>query len=732
MLALSNLFKTDQSKRLVIVAVKLMLLPCASLVVFSQDEGRPQMSCFLKEQPVRLDGRLDEADWEKADSLILATTVEPVENGIATCPTVIRIMADEKNVYIGLICYDSQPDGIVSFSKARDSELEDEDHVKLILDTHRDGRNGYIFAVNPFGARYDALVSSNGEFENPNWDGAWDAKTRLTGSFWSAEIRIPVSTLTFRKGLDSWGFNIQRRIQRNMEVIRWTGISLDYTIGQTRHAGLLTELPDFNLGIGLTPVASALTRATHMRNNETSYDWQPSFDATQRISSQITAQLTVNTDFAETEVDSRQTNLTRFPLLYPEKRQFFLEGSDIYDFGLSLGQSCMPFFSRRIGLYQGEEVPILWGGKVNGKVKNTHFGGLVTRTNGVDSLVPRTIMGAVRVKQHVLKESSFGIIATAGDPAGRPQAWTTGIDFTYQTSTFGGSKNFLVGVWALANDREGLQGEKTAFGIKIDFPNDLWDWFLMYRRIGDAFDPSLGFVPRQAINYYSGKVDFMPRPERGMVRQHRFQIMPSLYTDLLHQWEGYSVSIVPFNPRLESGDQFEAGIQPEGEYLKVPFEISDGVTIEPGAYHWLRYQLSLESASKRVINGEAGWIFGGFYGGSLNQIQLQLNLRLSSFLILECMYENNIARIPAGNFNKELLAFRTVFNISSDLNISSYIQYDNESGSVGSYSRLRWTFAPLGDLYVVFKHNIQQAFPEREWQYDASQLTLKLSYGLAM
>lgn len=714
------------------MGVNLMLLHFISLAAFSQDEKKPRISCILTERPLRLDGWMDEAEWEKADSLILTSTVEPVEKGLATYPTVVKILVDRKNIYIGLICYDSQPDQIVAFSKARDAELENEDHVKLILDTHRDGRNGYIFAINPFGARYDALVSHNGESENPNWDGAWDAKTQITGSYWSAEIRIPVSTLTFRKGLDSWGFNVERRIQRYLEVIRWTGISMDYTIGHTRHAGLLTDLPVFNLGIGLTPIASALARATNLRNNETSYDWQPSLDLTQRITSQITAQLTVNTDFAETEVDSRQTNLTRFPILYPEKRQFFLEGSDIYDFGLSLEGSCMPFFSRRIGLFQGEEVPILWGGKVNGKVKNTNFGGLVNQTNAMDTLVPRTSMGVVRVKQHILKESSFGLIATMGDPAGRRQAWTTGIDFTYQNSTFRGGKNFLVGVWALANNREDLQGEKMAYGIKIDFPNDRWDWFLMYRHIGDAFDPSLGFVPRQDINYYSGKVDFMPRPEKGMVRQHRFQIMPTLYTDLRHQWESYSVSIVPFNPRLESGDQFEAGIQPEGEYLKVPFEISDGVTIEPGAYHWLRYQLSLESASKRAINGMAGWRFGGFYGGSLNQLEFQLNLRLMSFLIFEFMYENNIARIPAGDFSKELLAFRTVFNITSDLNISSYIQYDNESGSVGSYSRLRWTFAPLGNLYVVFKHNIHQAFPEREWQYDASQLTVKLSYGLAM
>ena len=725
----NTIFSGGHGMRLLITQ---LLLLHFSLSASGQDEGKPKIDCIPAQEPVRMDGWLNEADWDRADSIIIASMVEPVENGMPTYPTVVKILVDQKNIYIGLICFDDQPDQIVSFSKARDAELDNEDNIKLILDTYRDGRNGYIFAINPFGARYDALVSFNGEFENPNWDGAWDAKTQINEQFWSAEIRIPVSTLTFRRGLNSWGFNIERRIQRYLEVNRWTAISMDYTLGQTIHAGLLNELPEFNLGIGLTPTVSGLVRATNRRNGETAYEWKPSLDVTQRISSDITAQLTVNTDFAETEVDSRQTNLTRFPVLYPEKRQFFLEGADIYDFGLSLGRSFMPFFSRRIGLHEGREVPILWGGKINGKIKNTHFGSLITQTAAVDSLVPRTSMGVVRVKQNFLKESSFGMIATMGDPAGRQQAWTAGIDFTYQTSTFGGNKNFLVGVWGLANDREDLQGGKTAFGIKIDYPNDLWDWFLMYRHIGDAFDPSLGFVTRPAINYYSGKVSYMPRPKNNFVRQHRLQIMPSLYTDLGHQWESYSISIVPINPLLESGDQFEFSIQPQGEYLKVPFEISEGVIIQAGAYHWLRYHLEVESASKRAINGTARWQFGGFYGGNLNQVQLQLNWRLMSFLILEFMYENNIARIPAGNFNKELMAFRTVFNITSDLNISSFVQYDNDSGSVGSYSRLRWTFAPLGDLFIVYKHNIQQAITERWWQYDASQFTIKLRYGLAM
>lgn len=701
------------------------------LQVFGQQNEKPGIKSTVAQQSIRVDGHLDEQDWLNADSITSLRMIEPIQDGEPTFQTTIKVLTSQKNIYVGIMCYDNDPSEIVAFSKARDSELEDEDYLKIIFDTYNDGRNGYIFAINPFAARYDALVSHNGEFENPNWDGYWDAKTSINKNSWSAEIRIPVSTLTYNKKLDSWGFNVERRIQRLLEVNRWSGISMDYKIGQTFHAGHLTKIPEFNSGIGLTPRASLTGKVTQDGTDPVKYDIKPSLDITQRITTDITAQLTVNTDFAETEVDSRQTNLTRFPLLYPEKRQFFLEGADVFDFGISLGRSLMPFYSRRIGLYNGEEAPVTWGGKVNGKVKNTYFGGLITQTGKVDNLVPSTKMGVVRVKQNILKESSIGMITTVGDPGARNNAWTTGADFTYQTSSFGSNKNFLVGVWAMYNNRGGLVGDKSAVGFKIDYPNDLWDWFLQYRRIGDAFEPSMGFVARNNINSYTAKVAYMPRPDNKLIRQHQFRFSPSFVTDLNHQWESYDVSFTPINANFESGDSFSFSFSPTGEFLKDSFHIAEDVTIDPGPYHWARFDFEATTASKRAVNGIAAYRFGGFYGGNLDQIELGLNWRLMSFLILEFSYENNIARIPAGNFRKELLAVRTAFNINSNLNLSLFTQYDNESESIGSYSRLRWTFAPLGDLFVVYKHNIQPKITDR-WQQDQNQIIVKLTYGLAL
>lgn len=700
-----------------------------NMMISGQNPVNPRLVAENITSTIRIDGQLSESDWFMADSIYQFSTIEPVEGNKPAFNTVARVLTDQKNIYVAVTCYDPDPSAIVSFSKARDSELEDEDNVKIVFDTYSDGRNGFVFSVNPFAARYDAITANYGDSENSNWDGIWEAKSVIGSDRWTVEIKIPVSSITFRKGLSNWGFNIERRVQRLMETSRWTALSRDYKIGQTIHAGILTGLPEFNLGVGLTPVISTIGKVSRESGAGSIYNWSNSLDIMKKITPDITAQLTVNTDFAETEVDSRQTNLTRFTQMYPEKRQFFLEGSDIYDFGPGLGNNFMPFSSRKIGLVSGKEIPVKWGAKLNGKIKETHFGMLVNETGEVDSLSPGTTTGVLRIKQNILKESSFGIISTVGDPEGRSDSWMGGADFTFKTSDFRGDKNFIAGIWALFNSREDLAGEKSAFGVRVALPNDLWDISAEYRRIGDDFDPSLGFVPRNGINYLNLSADFLPRPDNKLIRKYIFESRFSLYTDLEMEWESYDLFTAPVHFLMESGDRFEFNIRPAGESLKEQFEISDGVIIDRGDYHWTRYRLEFETASKRAVSGQATWWFGGFYGGKLNQIEIEMTWRPLSSLILEFSYEKNIGNLPAGEFVQDLFSSRVQVNMTSNLNFSSFIQYDNESESVGSYSRLRWTFIPRGDLFIVYKHNLAKEITER-LVYDSNQFIVKLSYGL--
>ncbi|HEY8174963.1 MAG TPA: DUF5916 domain-containing protein, partial [Gemmatimonadaceae bacterium] len=381
---------------------------------------RPELRVSRIDRDIRIDGRLDEPEWSSADSIANLTQIDPVEGARPTGTTVVRVLATADALIVGIRADDPEPHRITSFARERDASLGNEDHVRIVLDTYLDGRSGYVFMVNPNGSRFDALITSNGEGEDSNWDSVWEAATSRGANGWSAEIRIPAKSLLFRRGLSEWGFNVQRRIQRLQENDRWASPDRDVKINQMSRGGLLTGIPPFDLGVGLSvrpsvkgsigiPAAGVAVR----RENDAS------LDATQRVGANTLASLTVNTDFAETEVDTRRTNLTRFPLFFPEKRTFFLEGSDIFAFGLGTGDDVRPFFSRRIGLLSGTEVPLDVGTKVNGRQGGTNYGALIVRTGDVDTLRTESTMGVIRVKQNVLNESSVGVIGSFGDPLGR-------------------------------------------------------------------------------------------------------------------------------------------------------------------------------------------------------------------------------------------------------------------------------------------------------------------------
>ena len=457
---------------------------------------------------------------------------------------------------------------------------------------------------------------------------------------------------------------------------------------------------------------------------------EPSLDVTKRLGPNLTAGLTVNTDFAETEVDTRQTNLTRFPLFFPEKRTFFLQGADIFQFGTGLGDGLVPFFTRRIGLVGGQGIPILAGLETTGRAAATSLAALVVRTRDEPGLAAAETMGGLRLQHNVLAESSVGMLATFGDPLGRQGSWQLGADFRYQTSRFRGSKNSIVGVWGLATGRDDLAGarERTAFGFKVDYPNDLWDCYALYRRVGDGFDPSLGFVARPGVNSYEAGCEFSPRPKHSFIRQFFYEFYPTLVTDLGGRWESYRVFTAPVNWRLESGDRVELNVVPVGERLARPFEIADGAVIPEGSYDWRRYRLEFEAAAKRKLSGQATWWFGGFYGGTLHQVELEASWTPSPLITFLLNAEHDIGRLPEGDFDVTLVGTRIRLNLSPDLQLNSFLQYDTDSRTFGTNTRLRWTFHPRGDVFLIYNHNLRELADR--WRRDSNELLVKLQYTL--
>jgi hypothetical protein len=323
---------------------------------------RPTLRASALSPDFIFDGKMNgPAWWAATDSIANLITIEPEEGGVPAGQTIIKVLANQNGIVVCARCYDNEPKGIVSFSKARDSDLDQEDHIVIVFDTFLDARSGYVFAVNPTGARFDGLVVERGEDVNSDWDTIWEAKTSRDNTGWYAEIRIPIKSLGFKKDLTTWGFNVQRRVQRLQETSRWSGAKRDFEIYQTSRAGLLTDLPDFDFGAGLSIRPSVVGRAGRPASGEeTDYDGDISLDVTQRLGPNLLSALTVNTDFAETEVDVRQINLTRFPLFFPEKRTFFLEGLDgifqnrakvVYTFfEMKAGFQCSDFMCRVSGV----------------------------------------------------------------------------------------------------------------------------------------------------------------------------------------------------------------------------------------------------------------------------------------------------------------------------------------------------------------------------------------------
>jgi len=721
--------------------VLLTLLPLGQ----SQDRSdlaRPRVHIGVPLAAIRLDGILSEPDWYRADSIATLMEVEPREGGTPSALTVVRVITTGDAIIFGVRADDPEPARIVSYARERDARLDNEDHIKLVLDTYLDGRSGYVFAVNPNGARYDALVTERGEGENANWDAVWEAATVRTSRGWSAEIRIPIKSMLFQPGLPEWGLNIQRRIQRLQETDRWASPRRDYKVTLTSRAGLLTGLPRFALGMGISvrpAVVGELARDS--ASGQARDSRHVSLDVTQRLSNKDLASLTVNTDFAETEVDSRRINLTRFPLFFPEKRTFFLEGADIFDFGLGLDEDLIPFFSRRIGLVEDslgeqQQVPIRVGGKVNGRFGETNVGALAVRTGGIAGLPTGNPMAVVRLKQNILRESSVGLLATAGDPIGRSGSWMAGPDLVYQTSRFRGDKNFLVGAWALASGREDLGRDRGAVGVALAYPNDLWDIAFSYKRLGDSFDPSLGFVPRPAVQIARLGYVWQPRPQHPIgplhIRQCFWENEVSLVAGLSGDWQSYRYFMAPINCRLESGDRFEFNIVPNGERFAGSFQVADNVTIAPGTYRFWRYRLEAGTAPKRRLHAQVTWWFGGFYDGTLDQFEITGAWKPSSLFIVEFSGERDVGRMPEGDFSQDLVSTRLRLNVSPDLQLSSLVQYDTESHSVGTNTRLRWTYRPLGDLFVVYNHNLRTEDPvtaQRELTFASNQLLVKLQYA---
>jgi hypothetical protein len=650
--------------------------------------------------PVRLDGRLDEASWAGAVPIGALTQTEPEEGAPPGEATEVRVLLDEHSLYFGIRCVDRDPGGIAATKMGRDGDLEGDDHVMVVLDTFGDRRNGFFFAVNPRGARAEGQIANNSESLNFDWDGIWDASARVDGEGWTAELAIPLKTLRFRTDVAAWGLNVQRYVARRQETDRWTAARRDVWISNLSEAGRLEGLSGARQGRGLD-VRPYLS----VGEEEGGGQVKVGGDVFKNLTPNLTASLTVNTDFAETEADDRQVNLTRFPLFYPEKRAFFLEGAGIYEVA-SLGtrnSDLVPFYSRRIGLYQGEEVPILAGLKLSGRVERWNVGLLDVETGRQDDLgLDRQNLLAARVSRNLFRQSFVGALVTHGNPSGAGSNTLAGVDARLATSTFRGGENLSLDLYAFVTDDEASGRRGYAWGGKLDYPNDLWDAAVTFKEIDRDFRPALGFVSRTGIRKTNAKVDFMPRPGRLGIRQLFFEASLQYVTDTAGRTLDWMVIAAPLGLQTESGEEVRLEWVPQFERLDEPFEIQPGIVIPPGDYRYTAWIAEAQTAERRRWVAEIEMRWGNFYDGDLTRIETRLALKPSAHVLLGFDGEWSRGTLPAGRFTAKVLAGRLELNFSPDLGWSNLVQYDSDSRELGFQSRLRWRIRPGSDLFVVF------------------------------
>jgi hypothetical protein len=678
---------------------------------------------------ITLDGRPSEAAWDRVPVVSDFTQQEPVEGGAPSQRTEIRIFHTSTHLYIGATLYYADPGNITANRRQRDAGLGADDRLLWTLDTYNDGRTAYFFETNPEGLRGDGLLTTGqGSSINKSWDGIWDAEVHRNSQGWTAEIRIPFRTLQYDPTQTTWGINFQRTIRRRNEEVLWSGYKRDQGIFRPRFAGELRGLEGLSKGLGVevTPYGIAKANREWSRSGvETTPNVEFGGEVGYAITPTLQSAVTINTDFAEVESDRRRVNLTRFPLFFPEKRDFFLEASSVFTFAPSSAQ--YPFFSRRIGLVGGESVPILAGARLNGRVGNYNVGFFQVRTQetlGVpaDSLtVPAEDFTAARVVRSFGAGGQVGLIYTRrashaedGQRFDRFQnRHTIGADLELSTSRLFGDKNlefqaFFVGHNTPLRADTSTLGHRTTRGLRLNYPNDPWTAHMSYREFGNAYDPAVGFVGRRGFRRLQPSAGYEPFLEdHPWIRSLEFSTRFEYLTDLQGTPQTVSIGVQPFGIILDSGDSFEVSGRRLFERLNGPFDIlGDGeLVLPPGTYVTYTGALEFRTASYRPISGDFQLTYGGFWSGTQAELETGVTARPLTGLTFTADWEYTTATLDQGSLETHVLRLDGTYSPTPDLSVSTRIQFDNVSNRLGLFARARWIPRPGSDLFLVLTRN---------------------------
>ena len=714
---------------------------CLAIGLFSHDaisqESRKSATIVRTSTLPTLDGRLHEPVWGNALVIDDLHQYDPIDHGEPSEHSEFYLLYDDENLYIGARLFDNNPSGIAARQLIQGQSVEADDRVELIIDPFNNMRSGYKFQVNPNGVRYDGVFEGPIRV-NPDWDGIWYAESVVDDQGWTSEIVIPFKTLNFNPESSEWGFTIGRGIPRKTEKIAWTSFDRAINPGVT---GILRGFSGIQQGKGLD-IVPTISMATN-RDYVTVLDdnaIDPALDVFYNFTPSLTGVLTLNTDFSATEVDDRQVNLTRFSLFFPEKRDFFLQDSDIFDFGPvqrnfgGMGRSGIPFFSRRIGLSDaGNPVDLNIGGKITGRAGPLNIGLLAVEQagyQGKDEFVAETDLFVGRISANIFEESTVGAIFTEGDPRSNLNNSMAGVDFRYRNTKLLSGRSVQAAAWYQESDSYGVTVDQSSWGMEFELPSSegLFSRF-EYEVIEKNFNPALGFVNRSGFERKRVWAGYRHRPVgHPWIRTiMTFAAFEQYHHDKNGSLESQNLFYRPLRIENNSGDTYSTMFRDQTEVLLEPFEISEGIFLPTGSYEYKSYELEFEGAPERTLSPTFLLGTGDFFNGDRSVIEGALDWRPSSRWFLGVGYQYNDISLPVGDFSTRVIQARANLAFNARWSWMNIIQYDNVSDTAGINSRLRWHPEAGEDLYIVWNHESAALAAFRRLESRAAEFSIKYS-----
>jgi hypothetical protein len=676
--------------------------------------------------PPVIDGVLDEEVWTTAAFIEDLHEIQPTEYAAASERTVIYVLYDDDALYVAARLYDREPGQVTARIMRQGEEVFGDDWFSVIIDPFHDRRSGYRFLTNPNGLRQEGLFQNVTDTQW-EWQGIWYAAGSIDAEGWVTEIAIPFKSISFNPANDTWGINFRRAIERRDERMGWVSRNRN-TDPST--SGIAVGFENLQQGRGLDVVPSmSISEERDFAASVDTSDVDPSLDVFYKITPSVTGSLTINTDFSATEIDDRQVNLTRFDLFFPEKRDFFLQDSDIFEFG-TLDQNGRPFFSRSIGLSAtGEPVDLEAGGKLSGRVGRFNIGALAIRQEAFGEIAADNAVVA-RVSANVLEESGVGFIVTEGSPNSNLDNSLYGLDFSFRNTRLPGGRAFETHLWTQESATEGRAGEEQAYGVTVRSPNSTGiAGGVRYSHIEENFNPELGFVNRSGIDQLDVAVQYTYRPRDGLLRSVLFGIDGERFDVIATgSLESEEIDFRVLELESRQGDQLQLRPTRNREVLTEPFEISPGVIIPVGDYSFDDTSLEISTADQRKVWGAIDYVTGEFYDGDRIGVETSIAWRPSGRLLTELSYELNDIDLPYGAFVTRLVRFRTDVVFSARFSWVTLIQYDNVSQVMGVNLRLHWIPEPGQEGFLVLNHNLEDVDRDDRFHSLAAEAAIKFSY----